>query len=102
MVNRSLMLSLLVLYVICIQGGTCIPSLFLGFLDDPGCSCVDLKEKLVHVQNIQNIKIVPASSFCEDTEIIVRQKNGIRYCLNPQKQKIWRSLQNLTKKTSQP
>ncbi|XP_030068332.1 growth-regulated alpha protein isoform X3 [Microcaecilia unicolor] len=88
MVNRSLMLSLLVLYVICIQG---------GFLDDPGCSCVDLKEKLVHVQNIQNIKIVPASSFCEDTEIIVRQKNGIRYCLNPQKQKIWRSLQNLTK-----
>ncbi|XP_022045177.1 C-X-C motif chemokine 6-like [Acanthochromis polyacanthus] len=48
------------------------------------CLCQRLKNRIVSKAEIKEIQIYQATVFCTKVEIVVTQKNGFRYCLNPE------------------
>nr|XP_023690281.1 C-X-C motif chemokine 3-like [Paramormyrops kingsleyae] len=63
------------------------------------CLCQKTRDSLrVNRRYIENIEIFPPSNFCMKLEIIVNLKNGNKYCLNPEAQKIRQMIKNLQSK----
>ncbi|XP_033830286.1 C-X-C motif chemokine 10-like isoform X2 [Periophthalmus magnuspinnatus] len=48
------------------------------------CLCSSVRNKVDVRRNISDIQIYPASDFCRQVEIVITNKQGGRYCLNPQ------------------
>uniref|UniRef100_A0A3B3Z9C8 Chemokine interleukin-8-like domain-containing protein n=1 Tax=Periophthalmus magnuspinnatus TaxID=409849 RepID=A0A3B3Z9C8_9GOBI len=50
-------------------------------------------------RNISDIQIYPASDFCRQVEIVITNKQGGRYCLNPQLKAVKTFLTRMTGST---
>uniref|UniRef100_A0A3Q1H479 C-X-C motif chemokine 9-like n=1 Tax=Acanthochromis polyacanthus TaxID=80966 RepID=A0A3Q1H479_9TELE len=48
------------------------------------CLCQRLKNRIISKAEIKEIQVYKATIFCAKVEIVVTQKNGFRYCLNPE------------------
>ncbi|XP_031425831.1 C-X-C motif chemokine 11-like [Clupea harengus] len=47
------------------------------------CLCKGKLRDRVRCTNISGVRVVPASSSCDNKEIVVKLKKGRRVCLNP-------------------
>ncbi|XP_075959901.1 C-X-C motif chemokine 10-like [Anarhichas minor] len=47
------------------------------------CLCQRLRNRISPGTKITDIQIYPATIFCDKVEIVVTNKSGRRYCLNP-------------------
>ncbi|KAG5853405.1 hypothetical protein ANANG_G00072950 [Anguilla anguilla] len=47
---------------------------------------------------IQDIQIYPSSHSCDKMEIVVLQKNGMQYCLDPKMKKVQQLIKHLLNK----
>ncbi|XP_072289652.1 C-X-C motif chemokine 11-1-like [Eucyclogobius newberryi] len=47
------------------------------------CLCASFKNTVDSKKNISDVQIYPSTNFCNQVEIIITNKNGARYCLNP-------------------
>ncbi|KAG5853406.1 hypothetical protein ANANG_G00072960 [Anguilla anguilla] len=52
------------------------------------CACRRTRERFGSPKAIQDIQIYPPSHTCDKMEIIVFQKNGMQYCLDPKVKKV--------------
>ncbi|XP_034044853.1 interleukin-8 [Thalassophryne amazonica] len=48
------------------------------------CRCILTEDKTSIISHIQKVELIPASSHCEETEIIATLKTGEEVCLDSQ------------------
>ncbi|XP_035267009.1 interleukin-8-like isoform X1 [Anguilla anguilla] len=59
------------------------------------CVCRRTREVFGNPKAIQDIQIYPSSHTCDKMEIVVLQKNGIQYCLDPKMKKVQELIRHL-------
>ncbi|CAL9706785.1 unnamed protein product [Knipowitschia caucasica] len=62
------------------------------------CLCGNFRNRVDARSNISDIQIYPITDFCSQIEIIITNKQGGRYCLNPQNKALIRVLTKLLPK----
>uniref|UniRef100_A0A8C6ULX0 Chemokine interleukin-8-like domain-containing protein n=1 Tax=Neogobius melanostomus TaxID=47308 RepID=A0A8C6ULX0_9GOBI len=55
----------------------------LGNQSGEQCLCASFRSAVDKKENMLDIHIYPQTDFCSQVEIVIRNKNGGRYCLNP-------------------
>ncbi|XP_064181509.1 C-X-C motif chemokine 9-like isoform X1 [Anguilla rostrata] len=65
------------------------------------CVCRRTRERFGNPKAIQDIQIYPPSHTCDKMEIIVFQKNGMQYCLDPKVKKVQELMRHLQSKRGQ-
>ncbi|XP_028929706.1 C-X-C motif chemokine 10-like [Ornithorhynchus anatinus] len=63
------------------------------------CRCLAFSDELVNPRSFSKLEVFPASSLCEQVEIIVTLKNGKATCLKADSPKVMK-LMNIIKKRS--
>ncbi|KAM6924032.1 C-X-C motif chemokine 10-like [Xenentodon cancila] len=68
------------------------------------CLCQNVRNGIRSKSSIKDIQIYPATIFCNRVEIVVSEKDGLRYCLNPELKAVRRIVTNIVgkPKTSTP
>ncbi|KAL7375321.1 hypothetical protein ABVT39_015527 [Epinephelus coioides] len=64
------------------------------------CLCERVRNKIRSMSNIKEVKIYQATIFCDRVEIVVTDKNGFRYCLNPELGAVRKFLASIVKPTT--
>uniref|UniRef100_A0A8C6UPY2 Chemokine interleukin-8-like domain-containing protein n=1 Tax=Neogobius melanostomus TaxID=47308 RepID=A0A8C6UPY2_9GOBI len=55
----------------------------LGNQSGEQCLCASFRSKVDAKKNISDIQIYPQTDFCSQVEIVITNRSGGRYCLNP-------------------
>uniref|UniRef100_A0A1A8DU40 Chemokine interleukin-8-like domain-containing protein n=1 Tax=Nothobranchius kadleci TaxID=1051664 RepID=A0A1A8DU40_NOTKA len=71
-------------------------------INEPGqnCLCQRVRNGTISRTKIKDIQIYHATVFCSKVEIVVTNKNGYRYCLNPDGENVKNILSAILKKPS--
>ncbi|CAG5991295.1 C-X-C motif chemokine 10-like [Menidia menidia] len=48
------------------------------------CLCQRVRNRIISRTEVKDVQIYQATIFCNKVEIVITNKNGLRYCLNPE------------------
>ncbi|XP_033465539.1 C-X-C motif chemokine 10-like [Epinephelus lanceolatus] len=61
------------------------------------CLCERVRNRIRSMSDIKEVKIYQATIFCNRVEIVVTNKNGFPYCLNPKLNAVQKLLASIVK-----
>ncbi|KAM4555796.1 C-X-C motif chemokine 10-like [Odontesthes bonariensis] len=62
------------------------------------CLCQRVRNRMILRSEIKDVQIYQATVFCDRVEIVITNKNGLRYCLNPELKAVKKILTEMMKK----
>ncbi|XP_063732806.1 C-X-C motif chemokine 10-like [Eleginops maclovinus] len=60
-----------------------------------GCLCQRVRDKMSRA--VKDIQIYPATAFCDRVEIVVTDRRGLRFCLDPELKTVQRVMASIIK-----
>ncbi|XP_053735839.1 C-X-C motif chemokine 9-like [Synchiropus splendidus] len=62
------------------------------------CLCTDIRPRITQHTKVSEIQAYAATNFCNNVEIVVTEKRGNRYCLDPNAEQVQKMIQNMRRK----
>ncbi|XP_072252541.1 C-X-C motif chemokine 10-like [Leuresthes tenuis] len=62
------------------------------------CLCQRVRNRMIMKSEIKDVQIYQATIFCDRVEIVITNKNGLRYCLNPELRAMKKIVTDMMKK----